>query len=310
MVRVTDDPPGGSDLQQRLATAACHPILPGVSTPPYLDLPPGVSAVTLETDRGPFAVLRAGPAGSPAGLLVPGFTGSKEDFIAVVAPLAAAGFTVVALDLGGQYESPATASGTYSLAGFAADVLAVAGALGPAAVHVVGHSLGGLVAREAVLVDPLAFATLTLMSSGPAALPAGQAGRLTLFATVLAEHGPEVVWSAKRALEEQEGLVGPDDPAIADFLTTRFLASDPRSLLAMVDVLTAAPDRVADLAAVAPPTLVLYGPDDDAWPPETQAAMADRLGARAVVIDGAGHSPAVEQPEATAAALTSFWQTP
>lgn len=266
------------------------------------------------TERGIFATLdnldalTSPPIGSA--VLVPGFTGSKEDFIAVLAPLAAAGFAAVAMDLGGQYESPPAASGSYSLSGFAADLLGAAGALGTAPVHVVGHSLGGLVAREAVLVDPLAFATLTLMSSGPAAVPPGQAERLRLFATVLAEHGLEVVWAAKRALEEQEGLAGPDDPRVADFLTTRFLASDPLSLLAMVDVLTTEPDRVSALSAVAPPTLVLCGADDDAWSPETQAAMADRLGARLAVLDGAGHSPAVEQPGATAAALTAFWAAP
>ncbi len=35
--------------------------------------------------------------------------------------------------------------------------------------------------------------------------------------------------------------------------------------------------------------------------------MAERLGARRVVIPAAAHSPNVEAPEATAAALTDFW---
>jgi pimeloyl-ACP methyl ester carboxylesterase len=35
--------------------------------------------------------------------------------------------------------------------------------------------------------------------------------------------------------------------------------------------------------------------------------MARRLGAREAVIEGAGHSPAAEHPEATATVLVDFW---
>jgi pimeloyl-ACP methyl ester carboxylesterase len=38
-----------------------------------------------------------------------------------------------------------------------------------------------------------------------------------------------------------------------------------------------------------------------------QAEMARRLEAECVVLPGAAHSPAVEAPETTAAALTRFW---
>ena len=48
---------------------------------------------------------RSTATGAPV-LLVPGYTGSKEDFIAVLAPLAAAGHEVLAIDQRGQYESP------------------------------------------------------------------------------------------------------------------------------------------------------------------------------------------------------------
>ena len=39
-------------------------------------------------------------------LMVAGYTGSKEDFAPLLAPLAEAGYRVVALDQRGQYESP------------------------------------------------------------------------------------------------------------------------------------------------------------------------------------------------------------
>ena len=54
-------------------------------------------------------------------------------------------------------------------------------------------------------------------------------------------------------------------------------------------------------------TQVLYGETDDGWPTAVQDAMADVLGVRPQVIEGAGHSPAIEQPAATARLLVDFF---
>src|SRR4030095_4604727 len=60
-------------------------------------------------------------------LLVAGYTGSKEDFAPLLAPLAEAGHRVVAIDQRGQYESPGPDDpAAYSVAELAADVVAVA----------------------------------------------------------------------------------------------------------------------------------------------------------------------------------------
>ena len=47
----------------------------------------------------------AGPCELGTALLVPGYTGSKEDFIAILGPLAAAGRRVIAVDQRGQYQT-------------------------------------------------------------------------------------------------------------------------------------------------------------------------------------------------------------
>src|SRR5258707_8990048 len=133
-----------------------------------------VRPFVLDTPRGTFAGLMAGPASGvrerqPA-LLVPGYTGSKEDFLAVLEPLAAAGRAVIAIDMRGQYQSaPAPSSAGYELDQLAADIVAAAGAIATDAgrVHLLGHSFGGLVARHAVIGTPAAFLSLTLLGSGP-----------------------------------------------------------------------------------------------------------------------------------------------
>lgn len=280
-----------------------------MSTPPYLDLPPGVEAARLPTARGELAALVAEPARDPhlpPVLLVPGFTGSKEDFLAVLAPIAAAGHRVVAIDQRGQFESPGDADPTsYDVKALAQDVLALARHLGEP-VHLLGHSFGGLVARAAALAEPAALRSLTLLCSGPAAIPHPSAGNVELMADALPVMGLEAIWAAKRRLEAATEVT-PPSLEVEEFLLRRFVANHPAALLSFARALLDEEDHVDELAAVELPMLVAYGAEDDGWPTVVQAEMASRLGARVAVVDGAGHSPAADRPGATAAALLAFW---
>src|ERR687886_2556577 len=82
---------------------------------------------TFDGDAGPLAALDTGGDGERgAVLLVPGFTGSKEDFAPLLRPLCAAGHRVVALDQRGQFESPGPHDpARYTVEALAADVLTV-----------------------------------------------------------------------------------------------------------------------------------------------------------------------------------------
>ncbi|MFL6070888.1 MAG: alpha/beta fold hydrolase [Actinomycetes bacterium] len=278
-----------------------------MSIPPFLAPPEGVTARTVPTALGPCAVLDnevlvrqlQGSA-----LLVPGFTGSKEDFIAVLAPLADRGIRALALDLAGQFESPVASGSELSLASFAAAVVEIAGSL-PRPMALVGHSFGGLVVREAVLSDPRAAEGLVFIASGPAAIPARQQQVLQKLVQVMDGFGLEAVWQGKRAMDAAAGLPIPA-PEIDEFLTRRFFANDPTSLTAMVDALCSAADLTDKLAAIAPRSLVIIGELDDVWPLEEQRHMASRLGATVVSLPAVGHSPAVEAPEEVANAIAAL----
>jgi pimeloyl-ACP methyl ester carboxylesterase len=283
-----------------------------VSVPPDLRLPAEVRRSTVAAPSGDLAALVGEPpAGSPArspALLVPGYTGSKEDFLPVLAPLARAGHRAVAVDLRGQHESPGPDDhDAYTLDALAKDVTAVLDGLG-ASVHLVGHSFGGLVTRRSVLGGARPR-SLTLVGSGPAALAGRRAEITRMMRPVLADGGTEAIADISAALDRDDPRVSGLPGEVHHFLRLRWLNASPTALLVMGEELLAAADQTDELAATGVPTFVLHGETDDAWLPDEQRAMAERLGARYRVVAGAAHSPACEAADECARELVAFWGT-
>ncbi|HEX2322669.1 MAG TPA: alpha/beta fold hydrolase [Streptosporangiaceae bacterium] len=292
-----------------------------MSTPRSLRIPPLVKQHVIDTARGTFAALSAVPPSGVAerqpALLVPGYTGSKEDFLSILESLAAAQRAVTAIDMRGQYHSaPAMNQDGYAFDALGSDLLAVASTMSQdgGAVHLLGHSFGGLVAQHATLASPCAFASLTLLCSGPGTIGGDRAQVLRDLLDFLEPAGTDVKLLGPLIDQVWHGQLKPQ--ALADgtpaeiivFLAERAALSCPLGLAEMARHLLNCPDRTTELAALEElPKLVSYGENDDAWPPEVQDLMAKRLGAERICIPGAAHSPAVEAPETTAAMLTAFW---
>lgn len=259
-------------------------------------LPEGTVGSVFPAPSGPVAVISLGDETNPRVLLVPGVTGSKEDFILMMPELAAAGYFVQSYDLAGQYESrgagpenlmPPRKHYDYDL--FVDDMLAILDA-GTGAAHVLGYSFAGTVAQLAFRRRPELFLSLSLLSCPP---EPGQGFRGIKRIGPFSRFGNGrvgaalMIWGLRRNVTR----VPPGRQALIEYRLGFTRLSAVRDI---IDLMMRVPDVGAELAASAIPRLVAAG-SRDLWPLALHRDFADRIGARLTVYR-TGHSPCETTP--------------
>lgn len=254
-------------------------------------LPAGAVASVFEAPSGELAMVSLGDPSHPRVVLVPGATGSKEDFTLLAPVLATAGYFVQSLDLAGQYQSaqagPAT-GGRYDYDLFIADLVAFLRAGAPA--HLLGYSFAGLVAAQIAERYPQLCRSLALLTTPPLA---GQSfrgvrwiGWLSRFTT--ARVGASLmIWG----IVTNKNRVS---PGRLEFVRARFALTRRESVDDMVGLMRRVPDLRATLAASSFPRLVAVG-SHDLWPTWQHARFARDIGAHFAVYR-TGHSPCETAP--------------
>lgn len=269
--------------------------------------PAGAERATVDAPSGPLAHVAMGPAEGERVLLVPGMTGSKEDFVLMMPLLAASGCRVEAYDLAGQYESFRAGperldppQSHYTLELFVADLIAML-ERGRTPAHVLGYSFAGTVASAALARRPELFASLTLLSAPPFA---GQAlrGFKTLgplsWAVPGRALGPVFIAALRHNVHR-----APADRAA--FVTARFALTCRGSVGDILTLMKRTPDLDEALRATGIPILVAAGARD-VWPDAAHRAFAERIGARVLILP-TGHSPCETAPHQLVVAMQELF---
>ena len=232
-------------------------------------------------------------------VLVHGFTGSKEDFADIGPLIATAGFRALTFDNRGQHESSHSRKADgYSMPSLGRDVIEISDYFQLRKPHLLGHSFGGLIAQQAVILSPDHWSSLTLMCSGPA-------GRSDWLAEPqfinLNNDTKKEIW--ERVLEPERI----NNPRFS-LLKKRWLSSDADSTMIYRDHLRRQPSLITQIAKLGVKSHVLYGENDDAWPLKEQDAMAHELGAKLTVLPNSGHCPNEDNPHLLVNELIRFWE--
>lgn len=258
--------------------------------------PPGTEHTRFDAPSGRLARVALGPISGPRVVLIPGATGSKEDFVLMMPLLAASGYRVESFDLAGQYESSdagpwnlSPARSRYDERLFLDDLLALLDD-GAAHAHVLGYSFAGTLGSMALLERPDRFASLTLLSAPP---EHGQAfrsvkriGAISGF-TSPRQGAALMLWGIRNNLNRVP-------PRRLAFVRERFALTRRESVDDIIGLMMQTPDLTAGLVASPVPKLVAVG-EHDLWPRELHARFANEIGARFAVYP-TGHSPCETTP--------------
>ena len=215
-----------------------------------------------------------------------------------VQPLTAAGLRVVRYDTRGHGESPVP-PGPYDIDDLVDDLVALLDRLGVARAHLVGLSLGGMVALRTAIREPHRVDRLVAMCTS-------------------AQLGPPSAWAERIAAVRAHGL-GSVAPGIVSRWFTAARQADDQEIVAWAEQMLASTplegyvgccaaiqrmDLRDQLGSITAPLLAIAGDQDLATPVPHLQAIADGVPrGRLAVVEQAAHLANVEQPAAVNALL-------
>ena len=198
--------------------------------------------------------------------------------------------------------------GSFSVADMAGDVLAVLDSAGIGRAHVMGVSLGGMVAQELAIDHPERVGDLILVSTTPGwpfAYPMPAVSAALIAATGSLSRETAARRHTENALSARTVL---DRPDVADRLAAvqRERPADPRAGTAQAAAGARYSGRLRQ-RRIRARTLVIHGSADTVVDPGNGKLLADRIpGAELVTFPGLGHLLFWEDPDGFADAVTSF----
>jgi pimeloyl-ACP methyl ester carboxylesterase len=254
---------------------------------------PGGSVAVQVTGEGPLVVC------------APGMADLAISYRRLAPALVDAGYRVAVIDLRGHGDSDDSFP-TVDPASVGADLLAVVDALGGGPAVLVGNSAAGASAVWAAAEAPERVAGLVLLGPVVREQPGFPGWAKTLTRWLFAGPWGAWLWTVAHRSLFKGGL--PDDHATHAAALRASLGRPGRMRSGLENGLASKDPCAARVGEVRAPTLVVMGSaDPDFADARAEAAwLGEALHAEALVLDGVGHYPHLERPDATAGAVRAF----
>ncbi len=243
------------------------------------------------------------PTGSPAVLLLHGLGADGTSWTLQMPALQKTGFRPLVPDAPGFGGSPYDGRG-WNIRRVAAQMADLLGELGNGPAHIVGLSMGGVIAQQLALDFPQLTRKLVLVSTFSVLRPEtlnGWAYFIRRAAAILT-----LGLNAQAQVVARRIFPNPKDQALREMYLAIVAHADPHAYRkAMLSLgLFDSRKRLREIKA---PTLVISGARDSTITPARQRVLVEGIpAARHVVIPTAGHAAPVDQPEQFNQALLDF----
>ncbi|WP_246113339.1 alpha/beta fold hydrolase [Streptomyces montanus] len=217
-----------------------------------------------------------------------------------------AGHRVIWVDLRGHGASPPADPGT-SLGDLADDVAEVLDHISAHRVHLVGFSLGALVAAHLAAHHPSRIATLSLVSSVAPRTPQERAAVVRRLEAARTDPAVTADGAVERWFSPEWRLREPD---LVTEIRSTLLANDHASYLACYTAFATGDEEVGPLLGrITAPVMAITGSEDPGSTPAMSRRLASALpDARVRIVAGARHLLPLERPRELAAALTEHFE--
>lgn len=248
----------------------------------------------------------------PVVLLLHGLGGSNYDWRFVYEPLVAAGYRVLALEMLGVGYSDKPAGADYSIQEQARRTSLFLQKLGIEKAHIVGSSFGGGIGLGIALRSPAQVDRLILLNAAglPQPIPFHVAFlRIPLLPEIAMELTPKT-WLIRMGMKEiYFDLEKLTDEEVDEYAHELAFAGAGRCLIATARSIH--PEQALDLAreyrAIAAPTLIVWGDEDEVIPVRNAKWLHDEIrGSRLLIFPRCGHCPHMEYPQETLKAILEF----
>lgn len=242
-------------------------------------------------------------------LLVMGLGGRAADWGTAFPGALAKRYRVVRFDNRGVGKSPKAALG-YSLSDLAGDAVAILDAVGADKAHVIGISMGGMIAQLVALEYPQRVRKLVLMSThmgGPNIEQMHPNAQALFDPSLFLNNDAEATMRRTLGVITAPGFIEANPDALQELLDQA--KREPTRATVFMAQLHALmnSDRSERLCDIKVPTLVVHGCDDKLIRPSNGRELAKRIpGAQLAMLENCGHMPMYEKTNELSAIVLEF----